>query len=515
MNKIRRLLLVGGILAAVVSVATLLLAFTSSVAAASGPSPNLSDLKPDFDYAGWYAAATGHDPRTLGAGPLMFGAYAFAADGATLYLGFGTARPAENDGALLATYDALNDLQARASLNEQGFVAMQFSNGRVYIPGADPCCGELLSDCGQSGPYQHEWDWGNAYVYAAPGPITRHRNLTNTIHTWALWHAAPANTLYAATSGHMGDWPPPDQVDEHWTGRVFVSRDDGDNWIQLADLGDGVGDYRTYDILGLGGKLYIVWSDLVTQPSGQLADLCGLATSADGGLTWTRAPEVELACRVRLAVVGGKLVGLRAGRDGLVVVDGSGAVTAVPFPNFRAGEAAYNYLATGAADRVYVLTDDGRVMRATDASLTAWEPLVSTDLSFIAIAHWPAAEQIVLSDRGVHGRIWTLDPAAPALSLPAVPGVTISCSDDAIRLDMSQSGSYHVYRSTSPYFLSNQYNRILTADGVDHLIDNNIGGADVIGDVANNYFYLVRAANADGLSPNSALVGEFDFTLQH
>ncbi len=59
---------------------------------------NLEELiLPSFDYADWYETETGYTGNDT-----YFGAYALQPVGATLYLGFGTARPAENvgDGAL-------------------------------------------------------------------------------------------------------------------------------------------------------------------------------------------------------------------------------------------------------------------------------------------------------------------------------------------------------------------------------------------------------------------------------
>jgi hypothetical protein len=468
---------------------------------------NLIDLLPGQDYVAWYQIHTGYAPNAA-----FFGAYTLKPDGATLYLGYGSSRPAAEDGALLASYDACAGLRGLASLNEQGFIDLHIAGGKVYVPGTDPCCGDKESDTGQSGPYDHEWDWGNAYVFTPPDALVKHRNLPNTLHTWGMWWVDVAGgILYAATGGHMGDWPPPDQHDEHWTGRVFASSNDGDDWTLLADLDAGVGDYRTYDIIGFADRLYVNWSDRVEAPPGsqRYVETCGLAFSSDGGQSWTRLPNHPANCARRLAIVRGQLATQQAGRRGLVLLAANGAVSTVDFPAFRANLYTYQYVAEDGADRVYVLTEDGRIMRAANADLSDWVTLVSDDRAFVAITYWPDQDLIVVSDRGENGRLWALAPAAAApLTLPPTPAVAIGRSGANVALAMGASGDYRVYRSTSPYFLADQYNRIGVVTAGATFTDSG-----KIGDATQNYFYLVRAENSHGLSLFSNRVGEFDFAL--
>ena len=58
---------------------------------------HLQDLLPGCDYSAWFETDTTQQPDAH-----YFGVYKFLPWGADLYLGFGAARPAETDGALLA-----------------------------------------------------------------------------------------------------------------------------------------------------------------------------------------------------------------------------------------------------------------------------------------------------------------------------------------------------------------------------------------------------------------------------
>lgn len=447
----------------------------------SAPPPNLAELiTPGFDYATWYEAETGYAGN-----PEYFGAYALTPVGDTLYLGFGTARPAEdgNNGALFASTDAIT-VTAISPLDEQGFIGMTPHNGVIYIPGADPT---------DRGP-DHQWDWGNTYVYSPPDDFTKHRNLPNVIHTWGLWHHPTQDRLYAAVSSHQGDY-------KTWSGEIFVSADQGNSWARLADRDDGVGEYRTYDITGLGGKLYATWNDVYQEP-------CGLAQSDNEGNTWTRLPAFtsQTACRTRLFAHHNHLLTLTFDRSALLALNSRGAVTHHRFPGFSVKTWAYNYLAEDSAGRIYTITEDGRVMRT--ANLNAWETLVSGDRAFITIAYWPEKDWIVLADRGRdYANLWKIDlSSVAAFTPPPTPAVAIQQHADFVTLDWPDStGAYRVYRSESPYFTSHLSN--LQDQPTQATID-----MPLIAD--ENHFYLVRSKDASAnLSLPSNRTGVFHFAL--
>ena len=110
-------------------------------------SSNLSELIPGTDYKTFFESNNPYSPDDV-----YFGVYSLAPLADTLYMGFGAARPAESDGALLAAYDG-DSLLSISALTEQGFIDMHIAApAMIIIPGADPCCGD-------------GWDWGNVYFY--------------------------------------------------------------------------------------------------------------------------------------------------------------------------------------------------------------------------------------------------------------------------------------------------------------------------------------------------------------
>jgi len=456
----------------------------------------LAELIPGMDYGAWFTRYTGKGLSD------HFAAYAVAPLGGTLYAGFGAARPGENDGSLLASSDGIT-ITAVYTPTEQGFIDMELSDGTLYFPGPDPTDVVAKPD--------HQWNWGNFYVYTPPATVIKRRNLPDVIHAWGEWFDPASNTLYTIVGAHLGDY-------KTWTGGVFSSTDAGANWTQLADRDQGVGEYRTYDIIGFHDKLYVVWNDVYGDP-------CGLAFSSDGGASWTRIPEMDqqTVCRTRLVLYQDRLLIPRVDGAALFAVDAAGAVTAHDLPGFRIADWAYNYLAEDGEGRLYAVADEGQILRTAD--LASWETLVSRDLWFITLGYWPEHGWLVVGDRGWDAKLWVIDLAASsAITIPAAPAVTITQAGDAVHLDWpdvtldvagqpADVSSYLVYRGTDPYFKSHVSNRI-AAPAASELTDADIGGANVIGDAAVNYFYLVRTVDAGGvLSANGDRVGEFDFAL--
>lgn len=455
------------------------------------PAVWLTELLPGTDYAAWYQAQLGVTPN-----PRYFGAYALRAVDSTLYIGFGTARPAEDGdpGGLLAGTDGVT-LSPLLTLTEEGFIDIEPAGSVLAIPGPDP------TDPG--------WAWGNFYQYTTPdGPGIKYRNLPNVIHSWGAWW--DGSQLYAAVSSHLGD-------DSTWSGQVFRTDDPANGWTLLADRDDGVGQYRTYDIIGFSDKLYLTWNDAYPTP-------CGLASSSDGGLTWTRPAAPDTQCRSRLIVFAGKLLALNLPQAGFVAVDTAGNISTIAFSNFVVTDWAYNYAAVDGAVRLYVVTLDGRIMRTAD--LSGWQTLASTDLELITLGYWPDRNWLIAANRGSAAGVWKLDltTATPLTLIQAPAWLSAAIDNDAVVLDWpdvtldeannpATPGAYRTYRHTDPYFTPSAANRIsITADS--ELIDNNIGGTNVIGDVTTNYFYVVRTEDAAGsLSTWSPRVGEFDFAL--
>jgi len=474
---------------------------------AAPPVHNLQDMTPGCDYAAWFEQNTGYEPDEG-----YFGDYKILPWDDALYLGFGKARPAEFNGALFARFQS-DTLTALYQPSEQGFIDMtpDITRPIVYIPGVDP------TDPAEPGGSQ--WDWGNTYVYTPTvDAMTKHRNLPDVIHTWGM--ESVNDGLYAATSAHEGDY-------ETWTGEVFFSDDLGASWELIADKTAGVGDYRTYDIARFDNDLYVTWNDVYGEP-------CGLARSQDDGATWQRLPEFSgyTHCRTRLFTYENQLLILGSARDGILALQPDGSVDTHLFPDFLAQDWIYNPFAVDARDRLYIVTEDNRILRTSD--LENWETLVASDRDFITLSYWPDVNRIVVGDRGVSGRLWLLNPDIPAIQSPPAPDATISLDGDDVVIQWSarqtqlsqhlylsimwQSASrastraqsalsYRIYHDDTPDFTPPiQYFYDVTGDAfwVDEDVATQAGGL----------FYQVRSKNKAGdISGPSQTLGKFSFEL--
>jgi hypothetical protein len=100
-----------------------------------------------------------------------------------------------------------------------------------------------------------------------------------------------------------------------------------------------------------------------------------------------------------------------------------------------------------------------------------------------------------------------------------INGENIELSWSAVTLDETglptTIGGYIIYRGTSAYFTPGPSDSIgFTDDLTLSFVDNNILGADVIGDTLTNYFYVVVALDIyDNRSAVSNRVGEFDYQI--
>ncbi len=342
----------------------------ANTAAEAGP---LAELLPGLDLAKFYADNTGQAPD-----PNYFGVYAIQAVGDTLYLGLGTARPAETNGSLLAKTDG-KSLQAVKQLDEQGFVEMRAAGDTLYVAGADPL---------------EDWSLGNVYVGNPPDAVTKHRTLPNVIHTWGL-HPDPENgRLYSAVGQHAGD-------NQTFYGGVLISEDEGDSWNPVNDPRRVLGEYRTYDITQFSGKLYATANDEYERAS-------QLAVSSDSGATWKRV-HVQVESRPRLLAGRECLAALSWGRDGLQLVSPEGRVTRTKFRDFFAADWSYNYICPGYGGWYYLLADGGRLYNSRD--LKTWSLVADTGLTLLSVGFWQTKNRLIVTDRGASANIYMLDLA--------------------------------------------------------------------------------------------------------
>jgi len=342
-----------------VLVVALWVLLASSTAGADGPIP----LTEAGQLGAFYQEATGYSPN-----PAYFGAYSLVPSGESLYLGLGTARPAEEDGGLLARLDG-DRLTALQALDEQGFVDMQLADGRLYIPGPDPA----ITD---------DWTLGNIYIHdLATGATSKLRNLVNVLHSWGLWREP--GRLLVAVGRHLGD-------NATWAGGIFSSADEGATWT--LDDDPLLGRYRTYDVAAGARGLVAVAADGYTED-------CPVVIQPRGE-DWQRTGQ-QVVCRTRLVSVRrDRVLALAAGGRGLVE-----PLTrrSLPFPGFTADTWAYNGLASDGRS-VYVIGTGGRVLRSAD--LQTWAPVATFDQGLVSLAYWPERSALVVAERGAAGRLW-------------------------------------------------------------------------------------------------------------
>jgi hypothetical protein len=331
--------------------------------------PELEELVPGFAYDAWFTDHTGFTVN-----PDAFGAYTMQPVAGTLYLGFGADLPALRDGALLGGFDD-QGLRAIATLTEQGMLDMTVANETLLIPGVDPCCPD-------------GWESGNFYLYRPATGLIKRRNLPNVLHSWGAWYDAGEGAIYLAASAHPGDFLTS-------IGQIWRTGDEGASWELVADGNDGVGSYRTYDVIGHDGSMVAV----------SRAESCTLVARPPGQTMWVEAaPGRQVACGHRLAGFGGRVIALDAGRAALHVLPPQGGPSLVDVP-FTVDTVAYNWAAV-AGGFLYVISEDGRILVTRD--LVAWEAVVRSDLPFSAIQYWPNRNWLVLATYGRGGAVWKL-----------------------------------------------------------------------------------------------------------
>jgi hypothetical protein len=355
----------------------------------------LKELCPEVKWSDWYRRESGYVPH-----PDHFGAYVTLPVGNVLYIGLGSARPAEGtgDGALVASLDG-DTLESIGPLTEQGCHDMLWYEDTLHIAGTDPCCGG-------------GWSAGNHYTYTPREAIVKHRDpahgLVEVVHTWGMW-MSDEGVLYAAVSSvHSGAS----------TGEILRSTDNGVTWTKLSKLGA----YRAYDIFGFQGRLYALYSDVLGGP-------LTLAVSKDGGETWTDiiADDAHL---FRLVEFRDRLLVTSWDRTSIYAVGGSAAVRydlpeGVVLGTTYASGRNYNYNLLSVANRhLYTIWEEDRggsvqysIVHTRD--LLNWERLVATEKQLISLSFWQARHWCIVSEHGADAKLWKLELPF-ALWLPVI-----------------------------------------------------------------------------------------------
>ena len=356
----------------------------------------LIEVNPGFNYAEWYKNETGFN-----ANPQWFGAWVIAPRNDELYFGFGTARPAESDGALLAKYSG-EWLIPLGQFSEQGVHCIKWVGDTLYGIGSDPS----ITD---------GWDGGNFYKYSIySGEFQKVRYniqkkpvLPNVIHSWGLCHDSANNKFYMSTgsydpvqySKNGGGCGNPNDSTLACFGQVWQSEDKGSSWtLNAGDRFKVLSNYRVYDIINFNNALYIT--------DGEMSNTNKLRKSVDDGKTWSDVEDLNPAAIFRMCVFDRKLLVAANFAREYYIIDDNDNIRTLTFP----GSLNYSFNVFANANDKYLLTyfSDGSVYSSYD--LINWKELLpATGRNFLSISYWEKEHSIVLAERGDTGSIWKID----------------------------------------------------------------------------------------------------------
>ncbi len=357
----------------------------------------------------WYEDAsgeTGHDD--------YFGAYVTLPVTDTLYIGLGTARPAESRGAYFAKFDG-DTLTGIFRPDEDGLHELLYDGTVIHIAGTDPGSGDDHSA-------------GNHYIYTpTTGTYTKYRDsetgLPNVFHTWSLWLSD--TVLYAAVSSHNGTYTDNCTINSVnvCMGQIFTSTDRGATWTWMSDLGG----YRAYDIIGFAGDLYAIANDRYMRA-------LSMSRSTDGGQTWTGIPELqENVRRVHMVEFHEQLIATSFDRAALYALQTDGTVSTHTLPlDYRVGttytewfaEAYTDYkVLTVVGEHLYLIAQPSTEITGSailrTADLQNWERMAQTDARLISLSYWEDNTWLVASSAGTNAALWYMDLSEPPLSVTA------------------------------------------------------------------------------------------------
>lgn len=303
--------------------------------------------------------------QTGEAADASFGTYAMTDIGGDLFVGIGN-QPAGSDGALVAKWDGA--LAAENVLDEQGVHDMHVNGSDLWVAGTDPT---------------QDWTLGNVYKRDSLGVWSKIRTQPNTIHTLGMCHVGA--DLYVAVGAHAGD-------NVTWQGRVMKSSDSAATWPQNVQ----VNDYRMYDVIGFGARLYASGWDY------QSGYINQLLWSDDGGATWNEVAGTRPHRRTRFMAWGTNLVTVNEDGARLIVVASDFSVTTPNLPTGIDFVYSFQHLAVAGA-HLYVLDLNGYLWRTLDGIDYERYSYVN---NAITIAYWANDNSIIIGDTGADAKLW-------------------------------------------------------------------------------------------------------------
>lgn len=349
------------------------------------PEAKIEKLLWDDELASTYESFTWY-PTTEN----YFWIYPMLWKGEKLYLGVGTWLPAGQNGAAIVKYSAESQkLEYIEKLNEQWIMSFVDMWDAIGVPWVDPCCGDRLSDEWEAWFYNHQWDWWNFYYLdTVTDSVVKHRNMPYVIHWWGWWYDFAKEKLFLATSNILPDGEPgrPNTGSTSWY--IFSSIDTWETWEEVAKKEDGVGNFRTYDIIGHNGVLYAQWAD---------DSSCGIAKSVDEWKNWTRIEWPMVSCAIRLYILWNTLVLVNWNTEELSLVDlEDDSVTQKPLPTGI--NWSYQPMTQDPYGNAYFWTHDWSIMHTRD--FDTWTKLAKYDdeiASFNSIHYWESQDALVMS----------------------------------------------------------------------------------------------------------------------
>ncbi len=423
---------------------------------AAGLIDNEQDLSSGTNWGTLYNTATGDS----GTGD-NFGAYVFEAIGSDLYIGLATARPAEENGALLVKWNGTT-ATASGELDEQGFASMSTAdNSALVIPGSDPT---------------DDWTYGNMYTFDGT-TFTKYRATSGLSDVFHLFDVTKKDdgTLFAGGGIHDGSQPDTCILGTSCMGAVYTSTNNGQSWTKTSNLGN----YRVYGLGYTNSKLYAIVNNDTTYND--------LYVSTNDGSNWTALTTDKTIMRSSPVAHNGELVVLAGSSSAnrLISVDADGTLTTHNL-SFRIGyayaEASYaNYNQMFSVEGyLYVITSDGGVKRSYD--LDHWETISESASTYISIGYWPQEHWLLVGERGNGARIRYIDLD----SFTSVSATNLDASLDLVDphtdrdLTVGSSFNYGTYKTA----------RVQTDDG--------LVVSDVVIDMSSSRSWTGVAADSNG-----------------
>jgi hypothetical protein len=194
-------------------------------------------------------------------------------------------------------------------------------------------------------------------------------------------------------------------------GQLFKSKDGGKTWRHVSD----VGYFRAYDIVGFNDRFYALYTDTPESP-------CKIAVSENGAGRWRDLSQLRFQ-RVHLTRFKDELLAVSLDGRTIYAVNRD-AFGKYDLPEGFRVESHYNFTVLGVGkDYLYVLCtrNDSAYCILRTSHFRHWDRVACTDKKLISLSYWQAHHSLVVSDTGLHAKVWKVDLNRP-LEVGRFPG---------------------------------------------------------------------------------------------